>query len=58
MDIALKTSMRAILPVWRTTPIAALHRESGIPPASQLLEACCIRFAARLKYLNKLHPLI
>ncbi|KAF6515176.1 hypothetical protein HZS61_005082 [Fusarium oxysporum f. sp. conglutinans] len=50
-------SMRAILPVWKTTPIAALHRESGIPPVAQLLEARRLRFSARLKSLDEAHPL-
>ncbi|KAJ3455637.1 hypothetical protein MRS44_017119 [Fusarium solani] len=54
---AMNQSMRAILPVWKTTPINALHRESGIPPVAQLLEARRLRFSARLKSLNKAHPL-
>jgi ribonuclease HI len=57
MSKCLKQSMRAVLPVWRTTPIAALHRESGIPPVVQLLEASRLRFAARLKSLDAAHPL-
>jgi hypothetical protein len=35
MQKVLNISIRAILPVWRTTPIAVLHRESGIPPIEQ-----------------------
>ncbi|KAF4455159.1 hypothetical protein F53441_2448 [Fusarium austroafricanum] len=50
-------SMRAILPVWKTTPIAILHRESGIPPITQLLEARRYRFSARHKSLNEVHLL-
>jgi hypothetical protein len=50
-------SMRAILPVWKTTPIAILRRESGIPPITQLLEARRYRFSARLKSLDETHPL-
>lgn len=57
MNKSLHTSIRAILPVWRTTPINALHRESGIPPVIQLLEARRMRFAARLKSLDEAHPL-
>ncbi|KAG6979879.1 hypothetical protein FocnCong_v010449 [Fusarium oxysporum f. sp. conglutinans] len=49
--------MRAILPVWKTTPTAILHRESGIPPITQLLEARRYRFFARLKSLDEAHPL-
>ncbi|KAM5344599.1 hypothetical protein ACJ41O_013134 [Fusarium nematophilum] len=58
MSRVLKQSMRAILPVWKTTPIPILHRESGIPPVLQLLEARRIRFAARLKSLDEAHPLV
>ncbi|KAF5255387.1 hypothetical protein FOXYS1_14210 [Fusarium oxysporum] len=57
MTKAMNQSMRAILPVWKTTPVAALHRESGIPPVDQLLEARRLRFPARLKSLDKAHPL-
>jgi hypothetical protein len=58
MNKALYQAMRAILPVWKTTPITVLHRESGIPPVEQLLEARRLRFAARLKSLDDVHPLV
>lgn len=48
--------MHAILPVWRTTPVAVLHRESGIPPVVQLLDARRMRLAAHLKSLDEAHP--
>ncbi|KAJ3499512.1 hypothetical protein NLG97_g286 [Lecanicillium saksenae] len=57
MSKTLNHSMRAILPVWKTTPTTILHRETGIPPVRQLLEARQLRFAARLKSLDKAHPL-
>ncbi|RKK80609.1 hypothetical protein BFJ68_g17704, partial [Fusarium oxysporum] len=57
MTKAMNQSMRAILPVWKTTPIAALHRESGTTPVAQLLEARRLRFSARLKSLDEAHPL-
>ncbi|TVY62678.1 putative 115 kDa protein in type-1 retrotransposable element R1DM [Fusarium oxysporum f. sp. cubense] len=57
MNKAIVQSMRAILPVWKTTPTAILHRESGIPPITQLLEACRYRFSARLKSLDEAHLL-
>jgi ribonuclease HI len=58
MNKALNQSMRAIVPVWKTTPITILHRESGIPPVDQLLEARRLRFSARLKSLDDTHPLV
>jgi ribonuclease HI len=58
MEKAITQSMKAILPVWRTTPIITLHRESGIPPVNLLLETRRIRFAARLKSLDEHHPLV
>ncbi|KID59415.1 reverse transcriptase, partial [Metarhizium hybridum] len=57
MTKALKQAIRAILPTWKTTPIAVLHRESGIPPVHQLLEARRLRFSARIKSLDHAHPL-
>ncbi|RKK17283.1 hypothetical protein BFJ66_g17959 [Fusarium oxysporum f. sp. cepae] len=57
MTKAMKQAMKAILPVWKTTPITVLHRESGIPPVDQLLDARRLRFSARLKSLDEAHPL-
>ncbi|KID83767.1 reverse transcriptase [Metarhizium guizhouense ARSEF 977] len=57
MSKALKQAIRAILPTWKTTLIAVLHRESGIPPVHQLLEARRLRFSARIKSLDHAHPL-
>jgi hypothetical protein len=39
MGTRLHLVIRAILPVWVTTPTTALHRESDIPPVAQLLGA-------------------
>ncbi|KAJ3498163.1 hypothetical protein NLG97_g1340 [Lecanicillium saksenae] len=58
MTKPLNYAMKAILPVWKTTPTPILHRESGIPPVTLLLEARQLRFAARLKALDKSHPLV
>ncbi|OAQ63773.1 endonuclease/reverse transcriptase [Purpureocillium lilacinum] len=57
MNKSLHNSMRAVLPVWRTTPIAALHRESGILPIVQLPETRRMCFAARLKAVDEAHSL-
>jgi ribonuclease HI len=57
MTKAMKQAMKAILPVWKTTPITVLHRESGIPPVDQLLNARRLRFSAQLKSLDEAHPL-
>ncbi|EFZ02030.2 Reverse transcriptase [Metarhizium robertsii ARSEF 23] len=57
MTKAIKQAIRSILPTWKTTPITVLHRESGIPPILQLLEAKRLRFSARIKSLDKEHPL-
>ncbi|KJK73727.1 hypothetical protein H634G_10996 [Metarhizium anisopliae BRIP 53293] len=57
MNKVLKQAIRAILPTWRTTPVDVMHRESGIPPVAQLLEARRIRFSARIKSLDPAHPL-
>ncbi|KJZ71584.1 hypothetical protein HIM_09053 [Hirsutella minnesotensis 3608] len=57
MSKVLMQAVRAILPTWKTTPIAVLHRENGIPPVHQLLEARRLRFSARIKSLDHAHPL-
>ncbi|KAM4063341.1 RNase H domain-containing protein [Hirsutella rhossiliensis] len=53
----LNVAMRAIAPAWRTTPIAGLHRETGIPPATLLLTDALRRAAVRLRSLDARHPL-
>ena len=56
MDRVVKTSIRAILPVWRTTPIPVLHREGGILPAALMLEHIRRRSACRMQKLDPTHP--
>lgn len=46
MEKAVRTAARAILPVWKTTTIPILHRESGLLPAYQMLEHIRRRYAA------------
>lgn len=58
IDRALRTAARAVIPVWRTTPIPVLHRETGIPPASVLLQQIQRRASLRLRLLDKAHPLV
>ena len=49
--------IRVALPTWRTMPIAALRRETGIPPAHILLEERRLKTAARIRRLDEYHPL-
>ncbi|KAM5344597.1 hypothetical protein ACJ41O_013132 [Fusarium nematophilum] len=51
------TALRATVPLWKTTPLAALHRESGLPPLKLLFESHRRRFATRLRTLDRRHPL-
>ena len=57
MEKAFKAAARAVLPVWKTTPVPVLHRESGIPPASVALAQARLRNAARLAKLDNSHPI-
>ncbi|KAI1005176.1 hypothetical protein K3495_g3041 [Podosphaera aphanis] len=57
VDKAVRLALRAAIPVWKTTPIPILHRESGISPARILLENRRLRHAARLSTLDNRHPL-
>jgi ribonuclease HI len=54
----INVAARAVLPVWRTTPVAVLHKEAGLPPATVVLEEAKLRFAHRLQVLDPLHPLV
>jgi ribonuclease HI len=48
---------RGVLPVWRTTPLPTLMRDSGLPSAEVALEEAKARFALRLQTVDKRHPL-
>ncbi|KAI0992885.1 hypothetical protein K3495_g15299, partial [Podosphaera aphanis] len=52
------TAARAILPVYRTTPSAALHRESGLAPPEIALEQRTLVATVRLRRLDPRHPLL
>lgn len=58
IDRVLKTAIKAVLPVWKTTPRECLYRDAGIPTARILLEKTRLRFAHRLKSVDKDHPLL
>lgn len=54
---AITLAARGVLPVWRTTPITALLRDSGLPSAEVALEDARSRFALRTQTVDKDHPL-
>jgi hypothetical protein len=53
----LNRAIRAVLPVWQTTPKETLYRDSGIPTARVALEQSRYRFGHRLRAVDKEHPL-
>ena len=57
MTRVLKIALHGILPVWRTFPTAALHKEAALPPMDFILDQRCQRFANRINQLDKRHPL-
>jgi exonuclease III len=57
LDKAFKIAARAVAPAYKTTPIPALLREAGLPPARIHFEAIRRRAAARLFRLDSNHPL-
>lgn len=50
-------AVRAVLPVYKTTPLPILFREAGIPSAEVALEEARWRFALRLQTIDHQHPL-
>jgi hypothetical protein len=48
---------RAILPVYRTTPVAALYRESGLLPPEIELDQLALLATVRIRRLDPYHPL-
>ncbi|EDN04709.1 conserved hypothetical protein [Histoplasma mississippiense (nom. inval.)] len=57
VEKVLTMAARGVLPVFRTTPIAALYRDAGLPSAMVALEEAKIRFATRLQVVDEKHPL-
>ena len=57
VDLIIRAALRAVLPVYRTTPIHMLHHAAGIPPAELLLDHASRRAAIRLTRLDPAHPL-
>lgn len=54
---AITLAARGVLPVWKTTPITALLRDSGLPSAEVALEDARARFALRTQTVDRDHPL-
>ncbi|KAJ6033763.1 reverse transcriptase [Penicillium canescens] len=53
----IQTGARAILPVFRTTPLPALYRESGLLPAEVELDYIATSATIRVRRLDPHHPL-
>ncbi|KDN63501.1 hypothetical protein CSUB01_12226 [Colletotrichum sublineola] len=58
IQTAINNALRGCLPVWKTTPIPALLRESSTPPAGLLLDFARQRHGLRLGTLDINHPLV
>lgn len=54
----LAIAARGVLPVWRTTPLPTLFRDSGLPSGIAALEEAKGRFAMRLQTVDSGHPLV
>ena len=51
-------ALRGILPVYKTTPLAVLHREAAVPPIAAALDNRTALAAARIARLDGRHPLV
>ncbi|RFU78212.1 reverse transcriptase [Trichoderma arundinaceum] len=57
LDKVFRVAARTVIPAWKTTRTAILHRESGIPPASVALAQLRVRTSTRYNILHSAHPL-
>ncbi|KAL7754822.1 hypothetical protein ACKLNR_015162 [Fusarium oxysporum f. sp. zingiberi] len=57
IDETIRNAIRAILPVWKTTPNNTLYRDTGVPTARVALEDARHRFGLRIQAVHKDHPL-
>ena len=58
LGVILHIALRGILPVYRTTPLGSLYRESAIPPIEIALNSRTETAAIRLHRLDNRHPLV
>jgi len=58
LDTVQNEALRGVLPVYKTTPIPALHREAAMPPVQIILDHRAALAAARMKRLDARHPLV
>jgi ribonuclease HI len=58
LESTLVMAIRGVLPVWRTTPLATLFRDSGIPSPQVALEEALARLALRLQTTDSSNPLV
>lgn len=58
VDRVLNGAIRAILPIWRTTPKDTIYRDAGLPTAEIALDKIRNRLAFRLRAVDERHPLI
>ena len=54
---ALTLAARAVLPIWKTTPINTIFRDAGLPTAQAALDEALWRFSYRLHTVDEGHPL-
>jgi ribonuclease HI len=57
IDETIRNAIRAIMPVWKTTPNNTLYRDTGVPTARVALEDARHRFGLRIQAVHKDHPL-
>ena len=57
LDLAQNITLRAILPVGRTTPVAVLQFEAGVPPIYHTLNHLCLLASLCLHWLESKHSL-
>jgi len=57
IDSVIRPALCKALPVWKTTQILALHRESSIPPTHIIPTDPRASFIRRAKYKGRTHPM-
>ncbi|KZL86237.1 endonuclease reverse, partial [Colletotrichum incanum] len=57
LDTMQAKAIRAVLPVYRTTPVPILQREAALPPAEVILDAKLYKASVRIHRLDERHPL-
>lgn len=56
LESATLATAKAVVPLWKTTPVFIVHMEAGVPPAAVVLAQRKVSYLYKLRGLPNSHP--